>query len=439
MRKKSSATGLKDPSKTISNRAPIGMKTKGISGSRQNAGINTSTASSAKSSSINEMTNENVVLKSGWMTKRSQLKSIFSFTNYRERYFQLTKSGLIYYENAPPITTGGSSTHAKNKKERGRVNIRDIRVVEPVTIKDRGNGGSKNEDQKYANSFQIGYKANTHHQHSTKNNQHLKVSNIPDHNLIVVARSDIERDEWIASLRNLCRANPNLSDKYHPTIATSSGRWLCCGEPSVVSRSSTSSLTSGGCQPITWTPRQTKSDPVPPLPQDAIRSSPLVVNSSSTSHHIHGSSHQDLVDGNDNDDDEDDEDDVDSFDLTPELQRAGGVHIHGDKLQQGGLNPSSNNNGTTAFLEVSTDVQQQHEQQVLTNLNQVSSPMSPAVGTVASASVSAGGGVGVPVIPGAAAGGVTGAGTGKIVVAVYPFTAIEEGDLTLTKGTYIVA
>ena len=36
-----------------------------------------------------------------------------------------------------------------------------------------------------------------------------------------------------------------------------SGKWLCCGEPS---------KNIGGCQPISWTPRPTKSDPAPPLP-----------------------------------------------------------------------------------------------------------------------------------------------------------------------------
>ena len=93
------------------------------------------------------------------------------------------------------------------------------------------------------------------------------------------SRSDVERDEWIASIRNLCRTNLHLSDKYHPTIAVSAARWLCCGDSTVVSRNSS---LSGGCQPITWTPRQSKCDPVPPLPQD-IRSSPRVVNNSSTS------------------------------------------------------------------------------------------------------------------------------------------------------------
>ena len=40
-----------------------------------------------------------------------------------------------------------------------------------------------------------------------------------------------------------------------------SGRWLCCGD---------TSRASSGCEPITWTPRPSKSDPVPPLPASVI-------------------------------------------------------------------------------------------------------------------------------------------------------------------------
>ena len=68
--------------------------------------------------------------------------------------------------------------------ERGRVSVRDIRVVEAVTIKGNNNNGDrlKHEDKKYANSFQIGYRTNLH---STKNNQQ---NNFPEFHLVVVAR-----------------------------------------------------------------------------------------------------------------------------------------------------------------------------------------------------------------------------------------------------------
>ena len=117
MGKNSSASALKEP---IANITPSsGRKTSTTSGgvitnSRHNA-TSTKAASSNLQNKDEMATNNEVVLKSGWMTKRSQLKSIFSFTNYRERYFQLTKSALIYYENAPPITQGSSSS-GKNKR-----------------------------------------------------------------------------------------------------------------------------------------------------------------------------------------------------------------------------------------------------------------------------------------------------------------------------------
>ena len=78
----------------------------------------------------------------------------------------------------------------------------------------------------------------------------------------------------------------------------------------MASRTSSSASASliSGCQPITWTPRQTKSDPVPPLPPD-IRSSPLIAaTSSATTSQILATSQQDDLD-----------DDVDSFDLPQEV------------------------------------------------------------------------------------------------------------------------
>ena len=110
--------------------------------------------------------------------------------------------------------------------------------------------------------------------------------------------------------------NAHLSDKYHPTIAVSAARWLCCGE-SIVANSRSSSSYSGGCQPITWTPRQSKCDPVPPLPQD-IRSSPMVANNSSTSKQLHASSSQPELE----DEVDDIEAEIDSFDLTHEWLRS---------------------------------------------------------------------------------------------------------------------
>ena len=120
MGKNSTASALKEPISAVT--PSSGRKTSTSSGlattggSRQNA-LSTKPASSFQVHDNMASSNE-VVLKSGWMTKRSQLKSIFSFTNYRERYFQLTKSALVYFDTAPPITQG-SSNSGKNKRGKG--------------------------------------------------------------------------------------------------------------------------------------------------------------------------------------------------------------------------------------------------------------------------------------------------------------------------------
>lgn len=155
------------------------------------------------------------VLKHSWMTKRSQLKSRLTWTNYKERWFCLTKNSLAYFDGDD-----------EKKKEKGKIIIRDIKLVEHVTLEDR------------PHSFQIRY---------SEGGQ--------DYTLYIQAKSEAERDEWVGGVRSLVRANSCLADKFHPGVWSS--KWLCCGE---VSKGAP------GCQPITWTPRNTKSDPAPPLP-----------------------------------------------------------------------------------------------------------------------------------------------------------------------------
>ena len=120
-------------------------------------------------------------LKAGWLSKRSQLKSRFPAfaTSYKERWFVLTRNALIYYDSQEPA----------RRKEKGKLEVKGVKLVEKVTLKDRDNG-----------ALQIGY---------TDSNNH-------DLSMCIIAKSDVERDEWIALLRNLVRTNPALSDKYHP-------------------------------------------------------------------------------------------------------------------------------------------------------------------------------------------------------------------------------
>ena len=58
----------------------------------------------------------------------------------RERWFVLTRSELSYFDGADTA----------KKKEKGRVSLKDVRVVEPVALREGG--------EAKPNSFQIGYR-----------------------------------------------------------------------------------------------------------------------------------------------------------------------------------------------------------------------------------------------------------------------------------------
>ena len=73
--------------------------------------------------------------------------------------------------------------------------------MEKVSLKDR---------DEPSGAFQIGY---------TQNQQ--------ENLMCIIAKSDVERDEWIALIRNLIRSNNPLSETYHP-CQWSAGRWICC-------------------------------------------------------------------------------------------------------------------------------------------------------------------------------------------------------------------
>ena len=64
-------------------------------------------------------------LKSGWLTKRSQLKTRFAAfaTNYKDRWFVLTRVALIYYDSQDP----------SRLKERGRLPLTGF-YYRPATI-----------------------------------------------------------------------------------------------------------------------------------------------------------------------------------------------------------------------------------------------------------------------------------------------------------------
>ena len=174
------------------------------------------------------------ILKTSWMTKRSQLKSRFSFTNYKERWFVLTRTSLLYYDSIDTI----------KKKEKGKIALSNVRLIERVTIRD---------DAKLP-AFQIGYQ---------------DPSSKQEYSLYIQAKSEKEVEEWLSLTRNLCRNNTNLAEKFHPQ-QWSAGRWLCCND-------NVRSTVGRGCEPITWTPRQSKTDPVPPLPGSALSATAMSI------------------------------------------------------------------------------------------------------------------------------------------------------------------
>lgn len=44
------------------------------------------------------------IIKEGYMVKRSQNKNFYTLVNYKKRWFVLTKSHLIYYDNNEAVS-----------------------------------------------------------------------------------------------------------------------------------------------------------------------------------------------------------------------------------------------------------------------------------------------------------------------------------------------
>ena len=157
----------------------------------------------------------------------------------------LSRSSLSYFDSADPF----------KRKERGRILLKDVRIVERVSLREPRDRDEPNR----AHAFQIGYREMRPHGNSASGHSPRPPQ---EYFLCILAKSDMERDDWISLLRNLIRANAHLAEKFHPSLWTA-GRWPCCGDNSKTSTS--------GCEPITWTPRQTKSDPAPPLPVSIVQ------------------------------------------------------------------------------------------------------------------------------------------------------------------------
>ncbi|XP_069676955.1 tyrosine-protein kinase Btk isoform X3 [Periplaneta americana] len=151
------------------------------------------------------------VLKQGLMVKRSQNKKRFTPVNYKQRWFILTRNFLIYYD------TDGE----QRRKERGRVEIGSVQVVEIAQLSGPGGGGGSGggSDNSLVLDggphpagfpFQVGY-----HEGGQ------------EYTLYLLASRDQDRAEWIQALRAVCSENSCLSERYHIGLWNGK-RWTCC-------------------------------------------------------------------------------------------------------------------------------------------------------------------------------------------------------------------
>ena len=133
----------------------------------------------------------------------------------------LTRNALAYYDSADPF----------KRKERGRILLKDVRLVERVVLREQRDRDEPNRPH----AFQIGYR-----EMRGPGNSSSAISPRPpqEYFLCILAKSDMERDDWIGLFRNLIRANAHLAEKYHPSL-WSAGRWPCCGDTSKASSSGT--------------------------------------------------------------------------------------------------------------------------------------------------------------------------------------------------------
>ncbi|KAF7265510.1 hypothetical protein GWI33_021084 [Rhynchophorus ferrugineus] len=140
--------------------------------------------------------NSSVVIKQGYMVKRSQNKKLYTLVNYKKRWFVLTKKYLIYYED----------DNAAKKKEKGRVELDRVHTIESAQC------FFSNEEVGVDGElfpFLVGY-----HQDD-------------DYTLFLLTIRSLDRVEWILAIREACANNKNVKYYFHP--APWNGRkWHCC-------------------------------------------------------------------------------------------------------------------------------------------------------------------------------------------------------------------
>ncbi|XP_037958717.1 tyrosine-protein kinase Btk29A isoform X1 [Teleopsis dalmanni] len=170
------------------------------------------------------------IVKSGSMVKRAQNKKRFTPVNYKQRWFELTKKTLSYFD----------IENVERRRERGRIPVKGVRLVETATV--NGEGGDPFAPDGYP--FQVGYC-------ETSDDQQQSGRSVPQYTLYLVASSEKERSDWIRVIRQVCEdTNTPKSYRFHPGL-WSGKKWSCCKG---ISRSTF------GCQAAThW--RETNNNP----------------------------------------------------------------------------------------------------------------------------------------------------------------------------------
>ncbi|KAL9925191.1 tyrosine-protein kinase Btk29A isoform X1 [Glossina fuscipes] len=168
------------------------------------------------------------IVKSGFMIKRAQNKKRFTPVNYKQRWFELTKRTLSYFD----------VESVERRRERGRIPVKGVRLVETATV--NGEGGDPFAPDGYP--FQVGY---------CESSDDQSQRTVPQYTLYLVANTEKERSDWIYAIRQVCEdTNTPKSFRFHPGL-WSGKRWSCCKS---ISRATF------GCQAAThW--RETNNNP----------------------------------------------------------------------------------------------------------------------------------------------------------------------------------
>ncbi|XP_016065011.1 PREDICTED: tyrosine-protein kinase ITK/TSK [Miniopterus natalensis] len=165
----------------------------------------------------------NSVLLEEQLIKKSQQKRRTSPSNFKVRFFVLTKTSLAYFEDR----------HGKKRTLKGSIELSRIKCVEIVK-------SDISIPCHYKYPFQV----------------------VHDNYLLYVFAPDREsRQRWVLALKEETRNNNSLVPKYHPNFWMD-GRWRCCAQLEKLAV---------GCAQYDPTKNASKK-PLPPTPEDNRRS-----------------------------------------------------------------------------------------------------------------------------------------------------------------------